>query len=386
MSLVSSLLMLADVPPPVPAVQNPASEDAAANFLAPAPQSASAKTGSIAVLTQALAATLRFHANRLRYGFFARLAGKTQTDPIRHAFAKAGNASADLPYCMGRDNRGIMCGIQPAWAYLGDFAGAGREKIAIIRKLLAQLPGGATFHFSFRSQFADAPLVREAFASAGFTVLDWKTYIYTPPAEYADLVDTFSGKSIKGTLRRARRDLEVVEISMEEFVEGQRANLAASGKKTNRNDNLDHLILEEAARRNCVRILGARRRSAEGAGPAPIDAALVCLWDETSRNMLLWRLSYREHGDGPLKPHVDASKLLVLAAMEDCAARKFTLDTDGYTSGMAKMYALFGPGVFQLADRPHCEHECLWAALTRYYPSLRRLRWLGRLLGSRPPA
>jgi hypothetical protein len=349
---------------------------------AAAPQrAADAKTSLLTLLAQALGSTLRFHWNRLRY---LSLTSEVQKGPVRYARARQGDASANLPYSLGRDNRGVLCGVQPAWLYLGDFAGAGRQKVALIRKLLAKLPGSVTFHFSFQSEMADAALVREAFASAGFTLLDWKTYIYTPPSEYADLVDTFSGKSIKGTLRRARRDLEVVEISADDFIEGQRANLAASGKKTNRNDNLDEIILREAVRRNCVRILGARRRPADGAsGPAPVDAALVCLWDEASRNMLLWRLSYREYGDSSHKPHVDASKLLVLAAMEDCAARKFTLDTDGYTSGMAKMYALFGPDVFKLADRLHCERECLWAALIRYYPSLgRRFPGLGRLLSS----
>jgi len=350
---------------------------------AAAPQrAADAKTSLLTLLAQALGSTLRFHWNRLRY---LSLTSEVQKGPVRYARARQGDASANLPYSLGRDNRGVLCGVQPAWLYLGDFAGAGRQKVALIRKLLAKLPGSVTFHFSFQSDLPNAPLVREAFASAGFTILDWKTYIYTPPTEYADLVDTFTGKSIKGTLRRARRDLEVVEISADEFIEGQRANLASSGKKTNRNDNLDELILREAVRRKCVRVLGARRRSVTGSGPAPIDAALVCLWDETSRTMLLWRLSYREYGDGPLKPHVDASKLLVLAAMEDCAARRFTLDTDGYTPGIAKMYQLFGPGVFQHADRLHCERECLWATLIRYYPSLgRRFPRLGRLLKAGP--
>jgi len=382
MTLVSDSLV--DITVPAAALQTAAAADGTATFLVPAARSARAKTSPAAVLTQALAATLRFHRNRLRYGFLALLAGTGETGPVRHARAHAGNAAADLPYCLGRDNRGILCGVQPAWLYLDDFAGAGPQKVTLIRKLLARLPGSVTLHFSFQSELANAPLVREAFAGAGFTLLDWKTYIYTPPTEYADLVDTFTGKSIKGTLRRARRDLEITDISMEEFVQGQRANLAASGKKTNRNDNLDELILAEAVRRKCVRILGARRKPVDGStDPTPIDAALVCLWDETTRVMLLWRLSYREYREGPFKPHVDASKLLVLAAMEDCAARKFTLDTDGYTSGMAKMYGLFGPGVFQHADRLHCERESLWATVTRYYPSLRRLRLLGRLLGAR---
>lgn len=348
-------------------------------------QTAGAKNSPAMVLAQALVSTLRFHWNRLRYGSLPPDAGDDEMGPVWHAHVSMGNANASLPYCLGPDSRGIMCGVQPAWMYLNDFAGNGRQKVAIIRRLLAKLPGGVTFHFSFQLGLSDEPLVRQAFASAGFTMLDWKTYVYKPPAEYGDLVDSFTGRSIKGTLRRARRDLEIVEISMREFIDGQRVNLAASGKKNNRNDSLDEQILEEAVRRKCARILAARRKPVDGCpSPAPIDATLVCLWDENTRNMLLWRLSYREHDDGLFKPHVDASKLLVLAAMEDCAARKFTLDTDGYTSGMSKMYALFGPGVFRLADRLHCERECLWATLIRYYPSLgRRFPRLGRFFAYR---
>jgi hypothetical protein len=346
-------------------------------------KTASQPIGTGSVLAEAWSCTMRFYWNKLRQ---ALVPGETKTaedGSIQFARATLGNASAELPYCMSRDARGIMCGVQPAWLYLDDFASAGPNRVAIIRQLLARLPGGVSFHFAFRSNLSDGASVRRAFAGCGFKILEWATYVYTPPASHtgtlAELIDTFSGKSIKGTLRRALRDLEVVDLSVGDYIGLQRANLAAEGKKNNRNDNLDELILKEAMRRNCVRVLAARRKSTDThPGPHPVDAALVCLWDEKARISQLWRLTYCHRDDGPNKTNVDASKLLVLAAMQDAAERKFVLDTDGYTSGMAKLYGLFGPGVFQLADRLHCERECLWAILIRYYPSLGRLRGLVR--------
>lgn len=345
-----------------------------------------ARISSIAVLAEAFASTARFYGNKLRYGTLTRGGAGQETGgdgPIRHARAALGDARADLPYCMSRDGRGIMCGVQPAWLYLDDFPDAGSQKVAIIRRLLAKLPGRVSFHFAFQSHLSDGASVRRAFADCGFKILEWKTYVYTPPATHtgtlAELIDTFTGKSIKGTLRRALRDLEVTDMSVDDYIGLQRANLAAEGKKNSRNDSLDELNLKEAMRRKCVRVFAARRKSSEAhPGPHPVDAALVCLWDERARISQLWRLTYCHRDDGPNKTNVDASKLLVLAAMQDAAERKFILDTDGYTSGMAKLYGLFGPGIFQLADRLHCDRECLWARLIRYYPSLGRISWLGR--------
>jgi hypothetical protein len=318
------------------------------------------KPKSSTIWSEALSGVARFYINKLLHGVLAPRppasgGGATENGAVRHARAAIAGSQGDLPYCMGRDLRGIMCGVQPAWMYLRDFGVAGRHKAAIVRRLLAQLPGGVSFHFSFHIDLPDAALVRRAFARAGFDILDWETFTYTPPATHADLIDTLSGKSIKGTLRRARRDLETVDISARDYFRFQRANLAASGKKNNRNDNLDELIVAEALRHKSARILAARRKSTDThPGPHPIDAALVCLWEEEARVLQLWRLTYRDHSYGPLMPHVDASKLLILAAMQEAADRKMILDTDGYTPGMEKLYPLLsfaGPPVCRRTSR-----------------------------------
>jgi len=369
------------------AARSPVAGAGKASHMNCAPGSVSTKTAtpsnraserSNAILTGTLTGMMRFYYNKVLYGFSTRIPiGSVFTGDehglVRQARAAVTGSSGTLPYCVSRDGRGILRGGQPAWMYLRDFALRGPRKSAIIRRLLAQLPSNVSFHFVCSPDLPDAALVRQAFHSAGFRLLDVETNIYTPPTGHTDLIDTFSGKSIKGTLRRAKRDLDVVDISVRDYFRFQRANLASSGKKNYRNDNLDQLMLEEALRRKSARILAARRRSTDvQPGPNPIDAAIVCLWDETASLFKLWRLTHRVHSYGPVMPHVDASKLLILAAMQEAADRKTILETDGSTPGLAKLYALFGPGIFQRTTRLQCERETLWALLNRLYPSLSR--------------
>src|SRR5205823_3637373 len=107
-------------------------------------------------------------------------------------------------------------------------------------------------------------------------------------------------------------------------------------------------------------------------GPFTMDAAVACLWDEEDGTYKLWRITHRPRvsSDTAAKPHMDATKLLVLAVMQDAAARNLTLETDGSTPGLAKFYAIFGPGIFRRTTRLQCEHETVWSMLNRYYPSV----------------
>jgi hypothetical protein len=337
---------------------------------------------------EALGSMSRFYCNKLRHGTFVPRPHGSEarsldapSSMVRYAHATVGEESGSLPYCVGHDPRGISRGAQPAWTYLSNFAATGRQNTTLIRRLLAQLPSGVAFHFVCSPDMPGAAQVRRAFYGAGFRLQNVETYIYTPPAGHADLIDTLSGKSIKGTLRRARRDLEIIEISVRDYFQFQRANLAACGMKNYRDDNLDQLMLEEALRRKNACILAARRKPAdEHAAPHAFDAAIACMWNEAAGIFKLWRLTYRARGPESLAPHADASKLLILAAMQQAASRKLILDTDGSTPGLAKLYALFGPGIFKRTTRLQCERDTLWAIINHYYPSL------GRQLGVLAPS
>jgi hypothetical protein len=280
-----------------------------------------------------------------------------------------------LQYCLNRDERGLWCGKQPAWLHLHDLviSAYDRAKVVINRRLLAQLPIGVSFHFVFSPDLPESDAIRTAFKSAGFKLLDAETYVCARQARSGDVIDTLTGKSIKGTLRRARRDLEIVEMSADEFLHFHQKNLEATGKRNYRDAVSDRLMLYEGLQRNHVRIIAVRRKATAGIpGPFPIDAATACLWDEEDGTYKLWRLTHRPRGDGNAvsRPHVDATKLLILAAMEDAAARNLILDTDGSTPGLAKLFALFGPNVFRRTTRLQCDRETLWAQVKKYYPSV----------------
>jgi len=96
------------------------------------------------------------------------------------------------------------------------------------------------------------------------------------------------------------------------------------------------------------------------------------IYAEEDGTYKLWRITHRRRGDGNAsdKPHADATKLLILAVMQDAAARNLVLETDGSTPGLAQFYAIFGPGIFRRTTRLQCEHETIWSMLNRYYPSV----------------
>jgi hypothetical protein len=105
-----------------------------------------------------------------------------------------------------------------------------------------------------------------------------------------------------------------------------------------------------------------------------MDTAIACLWDKEDGTYKLWRETYRVRADSDARtrPHVDATKLLVLTVMEDAAARNLTLETDGSTPGSATFYAMFGPGIFRRTTRLQCERQTVWASINKNYPSMFR--------------
>lgn len=363
----------------------PHPEWTASSYDAPDPSAAVAdfaypeKTGHSLDLARACADGVRFHFNKLFYGRplsgLRPPAAKAESDLVREVRVIQRDGSGELPYCVTRDERGFRRGGQPPWLYLRDLASSAsdRAKPGINRRLLAQLPAGVSFHFVFSPDLQDAGPVRAAFKSAGFRLLEVETYICSRLPKGDDPINALTGRSIKGALRRARRDLEIVDMSPGSFFRFQQHNLEAAGKRNYRDTVSDRLMLQEGLLRNRARILGARRKASCGnPGPFPMDAAVACLWDEEDGTYKLWRITHRPRSSAATaaKPHMDATKLLVLAVMQDAAALSLTLETDGSTPGLAKFYAIFGPGIFRRAIRLQCEHETVWSMLNRYYPSV----------------
>jgi hypothetical protein len=314
----------------------------------------------------------RFYLNKAVHFRPSGWAGTPASGFFCEARVTAQGCSGLLPYFVIRDENGIRRGSQPSWIYLQNVAACADDKMkaAIFRQLLAQLPSDVSFHFVFGPYVQDEALVRSAFQSVGFTLWDVETFVYTPPPQWDDLIGTLTGKSIRGTLRRARRDLETVEMSTSEFFRFQEKNLA--GKDSYRNTNADRAMLEEGLLRNKAKIIAVRRRaSPENPGPFPPAAAMACLWDATDGYYKLWRLTHRrrENTDAPAALHPDATKLLVLTAMEEAAKRQLLLETDGSTPGLAKLYATFGPGILRRTWRLECTRDTFWSLMAKYYPS-----------------
>jgi hypothetical protein len=361
-----------------------------------APTAASPKKTPGLDLVRAVLDGFRFRLNKLVYGRIFPLFHRTlvtacstgESRIVREAGVVTRAGIGYLPYYVTLDERGNRRGGQPPWKYLQNLASStdDRTKKTICRQLLAQLPTGVSFHFVFSPALADVELVRAVFKSAGFRPMDVETYVCARAPENGDLINSLTGKSIKGTLKRARRDLEIVEISADDFFNFHRENLKAAGRHNYRDTVSDRLMLEDGLLHNHARIIAARRKpTSANPGPFPVDAAIACLWDKEDGIYKLWRTSrrLRDRSDTAPKPHTDATKFLILAVMEDAAAKKLTLETDGSTLGLARLYALFGPGIFQRKTRLQCEHETVWSTANRYYPSLfRKTRFAGSTDGN----
>jgi hypothetical protein len=361
MTIVSSMDAVAVNADPVPAIRNKTRPD----------------------WGQVLGQNMRFYWNKARYGLFLmRRPGRGSQGLVQQARVVMRDGAGWLPYWAIRDTYGLWRGGHPPWIYLQELASATTErtKLAIVRRLLAQLPARVSFPFVFNPQFSHSAPIRAAFGHAGFNLLEVETYVCAPPAGPGEMIDRLTGKSIKGTLRRARRDLDLVEITVADYLRFDQMNLVARGKKNYRDINADRILLEEALKHGRARLLATRRKATPAnPGPFPADAAMACLWDDKDGTYKIWRLTHRLRNGTEMAgmPNPDASKLLILAALEDAAARGMMLETDGSTPGLTRLYSTFGPGIFNRTMRLHCERHTLWSVVNKYYPFLFRAiaRW-----------
>jgi hypothetical protein len=331
-------------------------------------------------LARAVANGFRFRLNQLVYGSILPVFYRIETGLVskggllNEVQVMTRQGAGCLPFYVVRDENGLWRGGQPGWKHLRGLTFSSHGAADILnRHLIGQLPANVSFLFVFVADLADAEPVKTAFKSAGFRLREMETYICVPQAGSQDTIDTLTGRSIKGTLRRARRDLELVDLTVDDFFSFHEENLFALGRTSYRDSISDRMTLTECKAAGRARILGARRKTGPNQTAAPpLDAALACLWDKEDGVYKLWRTTYRRGScmqEAP-KPHPDASKLLTLAAIEDARARKLILDTDGSAPGTEHYYGLFGPGFFQRTIRLQCEHETVWSIINRYYPSV----------------
>lgn len=309
-------------------------------------------------LVDATSGAARFHWNKLVH--------RAGTHNIGQTLPFMTNIDT-LHYFVGRDEKGILRGGNLPWLYLRDLTPYGfasrAEKFKSVCRALAQLPGNVAFSFASSPDLRDADIVRDAFRTAGFSHTARKTYTYKGVNDGTDPISKVKSDA-RTKVNSARRDLEFVEMSLEEFFAYYRENLDAEGKNSHFHLNIDLELISRAMNEGQIEIMAVRKKSSEDQpGPHPIDAAVVCSCGEDGYYKLM-RISYRHHASGPIPPHKHALKMLVVEAMKRSAARDMVLDVDGATPGGETLYSRFG--VFETVIRDEFKRKTAQTLIRKF--------------------
>jgi hypothetical protein len=271
-----------------------------------------------------------------------------------------------LAFIVVTNKLGNKLGFPPVWSHLGgpvvSQALESEERCQVIHELVAQLPGNMSFRFVCSPDAADADAVRQEFEMAGFTRSTETTYLQYPDDK--GILERLSGES-RRQLASAAKKLQVMDIGADEFIAFYEANLAAAGKQSYASLQSAHSLIVRARGRVApqMRVIGAKqKRTGE-----PLDAAIAYAWDD--KRYYLWLVTHRHaSGNGHVKPHQHAAKLLILVGTEDARSRGLVFDADGAsTEGSQTLYR----------DRlkfPHAEFRDVFTRDTRMYALYKQFR------------
>ncbi|WP_426954951.1 hypothetical protein [Muricoccus radiodurans] len=333
-----------------------------------------------------LKGTLALTVHKIRYGLASRLWHGTNlvTEQMsRHTqqvrLLRAGEVLGSLDVSTVRDEIGSRRGTVSFNGCLHQlFSGqplTRQEKALVLAQLVA------SFSLTTSYDFADSPLLdgddrllmREVLYGAGFAAREMRTFIYQSRQDGQDTTADIESKSTREQTRSATRKLEVVDVSLDEFIRFHDANLAQ--KHNYRRWDIDAAFVADALALGKARILAARGRSADGLTPQGIQAAMIYTWDDIS--LKLYRISY----DTAKTANPHANKVLIARGMQMAHDLGLLLDTDCAPPGAAILYERFG---FPERVRTHYVRATLLskfaAFIRRDFPSLdRRLRpWVIR--------
>ena len=278
---------------------------------------------------------------------------------------KNGDIVGILPYCVSRNRAFMLLGRAPYWSHLGGPAVcqslSDKEKAEVLLGLIEQLPRTISFQIVCGPEAKDADLIRKAFKDAGFLHTTQTTYIET--LKDPDIISRLSPKH-QGHIRRARKILDVIGLSADEFISFYQTNLDEAGKRSHSPLEVARALVANGQGRKPpqVRVFAARRKKESPDDPdPPLDAAIACAWDD--ERYYLWMLTRRCYStDSPhKKPHGDATKLLIAEAISHAREMGLTFDADGVTT----------PGTEQLyRDNlriPHKQYRDVFDRPTRLY-------------------
>jgi hypothetical protein len=279
-----------------------------------------------------------------------------------------------LSLVLSRSRLGLLRGQDPHWSHLGgpivDERLSRTEQAEVIRSLLEQLPRRASFNFVCNPELSYADLVRSAFQQSGFDHTTQMTYLRLPSEDH--VLNTRKSKH-KGHITRAAKELDCVDVSAKEFVQFFETNLKASKEKSYSPLDTMTFLIEEAVSRGQARAIAARpnsrSQSVDHGRSSPYDAAIVYVWDND--RCYYWLSTHRiaSADNSNAKAHPDATKLLVVRAMEDAQAMNLIFDADGVTSPGAENFYRNILGLSKQERRDVFERE---TTLERFYQRYRQ--------------
>ena len=252
------------------------------------------------------------------------------------------------------------------------------EKREVLQELIRKLPRKISFKFVVGSDAKDKELIKDAFTVAGFEHTTQTTYL-----ERIGDIDVTMRISAKHryNLKRANRDLEILgatsngpAISAADFINFYEQNLCP-GEKSYAPLDVARALIENGQRRGQAQVFAARkRRKSENEPNFSWDAAIACVWDDS--RLYYWMSSRRRPSldNTAERPHGDAIKLLVTAAISHAHRLGRTFDADG----VPVVNGVLDPGKNELYKKilkiPHEEKRDVYSRPAPLYRCFIQLR------------
>jgi hypothetical protein len=222
----------------------------------------------------------------------------------------------------------------------------GERRQQIAEKLINQLPKNRSYFLTLSSEDEF-----RLFLAAGFEGKTEDNFII--PRDQAKVWERGLSRMSRRHLRTAERVLDITSIQPAEFTWLYAEHLAMRRRKPYSDLSIARDLLIEAIRRGQAKVTAARRRDT-----GEIDAAVACLWDETS--YYYWMTTRRPPSEARGAPHAGAVKLLLRAAINHAHAKGLNFDFDGVTSPqVANLYAGMGGTKsvrYKVRRATTCEH------------------------------
>jgi hypothetical protein len=199
----------------------------------------------------------------------------------------------------------------------------------LIESLISQLPSNRSYFLTLSNEDDF-----RTFLASGFDGDLEDNFLI--PADQAKTWERGLSKMSGRHLRGAEKALNISALEPAEFIRRYAEHLAMRRRKPSADLSIARDILIEATRRGQARVTAARRRNT-----GEIDAAVACLWDNTS--YYYWMTTRRPPSGAHRAPHQGAVKLLLCTAIKDAHAKGLTFDFDGAPSArVAQLYAGMG--------------------------------------------